>query len=166
VALSLTAVAQAQSESIVQIKSSFLRNPADQSSLVIGLKADAAVPEADNNANFRQHWRRVTVGPSTYTFQSRLFSQNENGCLKVPDATSPSSSLTPVTLGSCSSPRARWRMEFRGGPGHVLVNADGTGHALSPSQCPLGVCDPRVSLVRGIFIKDWVSLIGWSFDFL
>lgn len=164
-ALSLTAAAQAQSPATVQIKTSFLRNPVDQLPLAIGLRADlAAVPEADSDANFRQRWRRVTVAPDTYTFQSVLFSQG--GCLKVPDATSSSSFLTPVILGSCSSPRARWHREFRGGPGDVLVNADGTGHALSPSQCPLGACDPRVSLVPTPFIQDFAPLIGWTFDFL
>jgi len=153
-----------QSPFIVQIKSSFLRSPVNQSPLVIGIRADlAAEPEPDNDANFGQQWELSVVSAGTYTFKSRLISQP--GCLKVADTTSPSSFASTV-LGSCSSPRAKWSLQFRGGPGDLLVNTSGTGHALSPSQCLLGACEHRVTVVPEAFISNYTAMIGWSFDYL
>lgn len=98
----------------------------------------------------------------TYTFETRLFSQN--GCLKVRETTSPSS-YDSVVLGSCSSPRAKWRKSFLAGPGDLLINT-ATGHGMGPDICINGPCDDRVKVVPSSDIPTIDILLAWGFDII
>jgi hypothetical protein len=167
--LSLAAAAEARA--FVHIKSAFLHNPVDHRSLVIGWTDFGTVPGQTDfelvpeveTTGFNQHWLQTPVGPNTYTFRNRLLNPF-NGCLKTEEALPPSS-FGPILLGDCETSRARWRIEFRGGLGEVLVNEDGGGHALSPSRAPLGGGEHRLTAVPAMFINDWAPLIGWTFEF-
>jgi hypothetical protein len=117
----------------------------------IGLRDDAgAVLQPDDEANFRQQWRRTTFSDGTFTLESRAIVAR---CLKPRETLAPTAN-DQVVLGSCSDLRARWRKEFAPGPGDLYVNVQ-TNHVLTPALC-LIQCDARVR----VFPRSYADQVG------